>query len=194
MPKPLLSVLLCGALAFACGRSVDTNENVENALKQANSQNVAVDVHNEAKIVHLKGTVGTINEPMGAEKMANAAVGTNALVLNGLTVEGLNAEPTAAMPANPVPTTIAHLSPQRETAMPAGKSNVTCPIALSPTIRPATATEAPSSRANSGATALAEASPMPYPKTELPTLNGAWVEKVWHPMSAATCVSPMAGS
>jgi hypothetical protein len=47
---------------------------------------------------------------------------------------------------------------------------------------------------NAGATAPAEARPMPYPSTELPTLNGAWVENVVHPMSAATWVSPMAGS
>ena len=46
----------------------------------------------------------------------------------------------------------------------------------------------------SGATALDDASPMPYPRTEFPTLNGACVENVEHPMSAETCVSPIAGS
>src|SRR6266571_90419 len=44
-----------------------------------------------------------------------------------------------------------------------------------------------------GATALDDASPIPYPSTELPTLNGACVEKVWQPMSAETCVSPISG-
>src|SRR5688572_11989856 len=46
---------------------------------------------------------------------------------------------------------------------------------------------------NSGATALEDARPMPYPRTELPMLNGACVENVWQPMSADTWVSPISG-
>lgn len=89
--RPLLWAVLSGALAVACGRGVDMKENVQNALDQANIENVAVDVDRDENIVHLKGTVGTIADRTRAEEIANAAVGTSGRVLNELTVEGLNA-------------------------------------------------------------------------------------------------------
>jgi osmotically-inducible protein OsmY len=92
MPRPLLCALLCGALAVACGRNPDTKGNVQNALEQANIENVDVDVDRDSNIVHLKGTVDTMTDRTRAEEIANAAVGTSGRVLNELTVEGLNAE------------------------------------------------------------------------------------------------------
>ena len=90
--RPLLCALLCGALAVGCGRNPDTQANVQNALKQANIDNVDVDVDRDSNIVHLKGTVDTMTDRTRAEEIANAAVGTSGRVLNELTVEGLNAE------------------------------------------------------------------------------------------------------
>ena len=90
--RPLLCALLCGALAVGCGRNPDTKANVQNALKQANIDNVDVDVDRDSNIVHLKGTVDTMTDRTRAEEIANAAVGTSGRVLNELTVEGLNAE------------------------------------------------------------------------------------------------------
>jgi osmotically-inducible protein OsmY len=86
------AVLLACALAAGCGGDVDRKENVEKALTQANLEHVAVDVDDDADIVHLKGTVGSMSDRTRAEEVAAAAVGTSGRVLNELTVEGLNTE------------------------------------------------------------------------------------------------------
>jgi osmotically-inducible protein OsmY len=86
------AILLTCALTLACGRRDGTKQNVAKALEQANLSNVAVDVEHDSKIVHLKGTVGTMSDRTRAEEIAAAAVGTTGRVLNELTVEGLNAE------------------------------------------------------------------------------------------------------
>jgi osmotically-inducible protein OsmY len=85
------AVLLTCVLALAC-RGRDPKDNVQKALEQANIPNVAVDVDDDARIVHLKGTVGTMSERTRAEEVAAAAVGTSGRVLNELTVEGLNTD------------------------------------------------------------------------------------------------------
>ncbi len=86
------AVLFACAVTMACGGRADHKENVEKALTQANLENVAVDVDDDANIVHLKGTVGSMSDRTRAEEVASAAVGTSGRVLNELTVEGLNAE------------------------------------------------------------------------------------------------------
>jgi osmotically-inducible protein OsmY len=86
------AILLACVLALACGGREDTRENVSKALEEANLANVAVDVDKDSKIVHLKGTVGTMSDRTRAEEVAAAAVGTSGRVLNELTVEGLNTD------------------------------------------------------------------------------------------------------
>jgi osmotically-inducible protein OsmY len=86
------AVLFACALAVACGGDVNHKENVQKALTQANLDHVAVDVDDDADIVHLKGTVGSMSDRTRAEEVAAAAVGTSGRVLNELTVEGLNAD------------------------------------------------------------------------------------------------------
>jgi osmotically-inducible protein OsmY len=86
------AVLLACAMAVSCGGRVDHKENVEKALTDANLEHVAVDVDDNANIVHLKGTVGTMSDRTRAEEVAAAAVGTSGRVLNELTVEGLNSD------------------------------------------------------------------------------------------------------
>ena len=86
------AILLTSALSFGCGGRDDTRENVSKALEEANLREVAVDVDKDSKIVHLKGTVGTMSDRTRAEEVAAAAVGTSGRVLNELTVEGLNTE------------------------------------------------------------------------------------------------------
>jgi len=86
------AVLLAGTIAAGCGGRVDHKENVEKALTEANLDQVAVDVDDDAQIVHLKGTVGSMSERTRAEEVAAAAVGTSGRVLNEITVEGLNSE------------------------------------------------------------------------------------------------------
>jgi osmotically-inducible protein OsmY len=85
------AVLFACVFAVGCGGRVDHKENVEKALTQANLEHVAVDVDDDANIVHLKGTVGSMSDRTRAEEVAAAAVGTSGRVLNELTVEGLNA-------------------------------------------------------------------------------------------------------
>jgi osmotically-inducible protein OsmY len=75
--------------AMACDRGPDTEENVRKALEQANMDAVQVDVDDEARIVHLQGTVGTMADRTRANEIATAVVGTSGRVLNELTVEGL---------------------------------------------------------------------------------------------------------
>jgi osmotically-inducible protein OsmY len=86
------AVLFACVFVLACGGRVDHKENVEKALTQANLENVAVDVDDDANIVHLKGTVGSMSDRTRAEEVAAAAVGTSGRVLNELTVVGLNEE------------------------------------------------------------------------------------------------------
>ena len=90
------AVLLASVLAVGCGAGNDTRDNVAKALEQANLRTVDVAVDDEARIVHLKGTVGTMAERTCAEEVATAAVGTSGRVLNELTVESL--EGTAGDP------------------------------------------------------------------------------------------------
>ena len=93
MKKMLSSaVLLACVTAVGCGGRADHKENVEKALTQANLEQVAVDVDDEANLVHLKGTVGSMSDRTRAEEVAAAAVGTSGRVLNELTVEGLNSD------------------------------------------------------------------------------------------------------
>ena len=86
------AVVLACVCAAACGGGPDTKDNVQKALQQANLESVAVDVDKDAKIVHLKGTVGSMSDRTRAEEVASAAVGTSGRVLNELTVEGLNSD------------------------------------------------------------------------------------------------------
>lgn len=86
------AVLLACALLLGCGGREDTKGNVEKALQQANIPNVQVDVDEDADIVHLQGTVGSMADRTRAEEVAEAAVGTSGRVLNELTVEGLDAD------------------------------------------------------------------------------------------------------
>ena len=86
------AILVAVFLAAGCGDRADTKENVSKALEQANLPHVAVDVDDEAKVVHLKGTVGTMSDRTRAEEVAAAAVGTSGRVLNELRVEGLTPE------------------------------------------------------------------------------------------------------
>ncbi len=78
------------SMAMACGGRDNTPQNVSKALKQAELDKVNVDYDKNAKIVHLKGSVGSLAERTKAEEVATAAVGTSGRVLNELTVVGMN--------------------------------------------------------------------------------------------------------
>jgi hyperosmotically inducible periplasmic protein len=90
--RGLFSLLAIAALVGGCSPAPDTQENVRQALDQANMQVVEVEVDDQANIVHLKGTVDTLGDRTRAEEVASAAVGTTGRVLNELTVKGLNDE------------------------------------------------------------------------------------------------------
>ena len=82
------AVVAC--LGVACQQAPDTENTLRKALDQANMQQVEVKVDNDERIVHLKGTVGSMAERSRAEEVADAVVGTSGRVLNELTVKGLN--------------------------------------------------------------------------------------------------------
>jgi osmotically-inducible protein OsmY len=65
-------------------------DRVDRSLAQAKIEHVDVDYDQEAKVVHLKGTVATSADRQRAEQVAATAVGTTGTVLNELTVEGMN--------------------------------------------------------------------------------------------------------
>ena len=84
------SVVAAACVGAGCHRGPDTKNNVRKALDQANMQQVAVKVDNDANIVHLEGTVGSMDERTRAQEVADAVVGTTGRVLNEVTVKGVN--------------------------------------------------------------------------------------------------------
>lgn len=87
----LLRTGLLLLVAAACARGTsDTEENVRQALEQANLEAVDVQLDQDAKVLYLSGTVETLAERTRAEEVAAAAVGTSGRVLNDLTVERLD--------------------------------------------------------------------------------------------------------
>jgi osmotically-inducible protein OsmY len=88
----LLAAILAAAtcIGSGCHRGPDTKNDVRKALDQANMQQVAVKVDSDASIVHLQGTVGSLEERSRAQEVADAVVGTTGRVLNEVTVKGIN--------------------------------------------------------------------------------------------------------
>ena len=83
----VIGVVFIGA---GCHRGPDTKNNVRKALDQANMQQVAIKVDRDANIVHLQGTVGSMEDRTRAQEVADAVVGTTGRVLNEVTVKGVN--------------------------------------------------------------------------------------------------------
>jgi hyperosmotically inducible protein len=82
----------CAAAALliattACGpRNPDYEKTADNALSSAALDKVDADYDNDAKTVHLTGTVNTEGERKRAEDVVQKAVGTGAKVANEVTV------------------------------------------------------------------------------------------------------------
>lgn len=68
----------------------DPSARTEQALKDANIQDVNVDWDSDSRVAHLKGTVDSTGERDRAAQVAETAVGTSGKVLNELTVENVN--------------------------------------------------------------------------------------------------------
>ena len=83
-------VVAVACIGSGCHRGPDTKNNVRKALDQANMQQVDVKVDDGANIVHLQGTVGSMEERSRAQEVADAVVGTTGRVLNEVTVKGVN--------------------------------------------------------------------------------------------------------
>ena len=81
-----LSLATMGLAACGTDENRDVKQNVENALDRENIDGVNVDWDNDAKVVHLKGTVATDLEKARAETVATQAVGTSGKVANELTL------------------------------------------------------------------------------------------------------------
>ena len=90
MKLRVCAAMAAACLGVACHRAPDTEDTLRKALDQANMQQVQVKVDSDERIVHLKGTVGSMAERSRAAEVADAVVGTGGRVLNELTVKGLN--------------------------------------------------------------------------------------------------------
>ncbi|MGH9195182.1 MAG: BON domain-containing protein, partial [Acidimicrobiia bacterium] len=86
----LFALIVSVGLMIGCYGRPNPENNVSTALKEANLNNVDVDWDNDAKVIHLKGTVSTPADRTRAEELAVAAVGTAGKVSNELTIEGMN--------------------------------------------------------------------------------------------------------
>jgi osmotically-inducible protein OsmY len=82
--------LACALGVAACDRGPDPEEQATKALKEAKLDDVKVDWDKDAKIAHLKGTVGQATDRQRAEDITAAAVGTSGRVLNEVTIKNVN--------------------------------------------------------------------------------------------------------
>lgn len=90
-PALVFSLALGGATACTnAANNTDAADRVEKALDEAKVEGVNVDYDRNARVVHLKGTVGSAEQKQRAEQIAETAVGTTGTVLNELTVEGMD--------------------------------------------------------------------------------------------------------
>lgn len=91
MKRTAWGLVLAAVLSTeACDRDADTESNVRKALDEANMAAVQVDVDDDANVVHLQGTVGTLADRTRAEEIATAVVGTGGRVINEVTVDALS--------------------------------------------------------------------------------------------------------
>lgn len=82
------AILALTVAVFGCNKGPDPKKQVDDALKQANVQNVDVNYDRDARVVHLKGEVDSAAEKARAEQLAAQVVGTSGRVLNEVTVKG----------------------------------------------------------------------------------------------------------
>jgi osmotically-inducible protein OsmY len=89
---PQLSRVVCALVVAAaisgCEKAPDPGDQVRDALKTANIEEVKVNYDRDSKAVHLTGSVESPDIKQRAEQIANRAVGTSGNVLNEVTVKG----------------------------------------------------------------------------------------------------------
>ncbi len=95
----LLSLVAVVAVAFliaACSRnSNDPKSRVDKALDSANIKGVHTSYDRDADVVHLQGTVDSVDAKQRADQIATGAVGTSGKVLDELKVQGMDEKPAA---------------------------------------------------------------------------------------------------
>jgi osmotically-inducible protein OsmY len=72
----------------ACDKGHDPADQVKDALKAEQIEDVKVDYDRDSKAIHLTGSVDSPSVKQRAEQVAAKAVGTSGNVLNELTIEG----------------------------------------------------------------------------------------------------------
>jgi osmotically-inducible protein OsmY len=86
----LLGVLVAVFLIAACPAREDTQARADQALRDANIQDVNTRWDGDARVLHLRGTVETQEERNRAEQVAMQAVGTTGTVLNEIEVREMD--------------------------------------------------------------------------------------------------------
>lgn len=90
----LTVVLVLGIAMSACSRnSNDPKNRVDKAISDANIKGVHTSFDRDANVVHLQGTVDSVDAKQRAEQVAAGAVGTSGKVLDELKVEGMDEKP-----------------------------------------------------------------------------------------------------
>src|SRR5687768_5874839 len=92
--RSALGCLVAAMIATAaCGpRQPDYEESADKALESAALDKVEADYDNDARTVHLTGTVANEGERQRAEDVVQKAVGDGARVANEVTVAGTDEE------------------------------------------------------------------------------------------------------
>jgi osmotically-inducible protein OsmY len=86
----VLAVLLALFFIAACPAREDTQARADQALRDANIQDVNTRWDGDARVLHLRGTVETQEERNRAEQVATQAVGTTGTVLNEIEVREMD--------------------------------------------------------------------------------------------------------
>ncbi len=88
--------LALGVALAACSRnSNDPKDRVDRALSDANIKGVHTSYDRDANVVHLQGTVDSVDAKQRADQLATGAVGTSGKVLDELQVQGMEEKPAS---------------------------------------------------------------------------------------------------
>jgi osmotically-inducible protein OsmY len=88
LSKLACALFVAAVLITGCNRAPDPGDQVREALRSANIEDVNVNYDSDSKAIHLTGSVDSPADKQRAEEVATRAVGTSGSILNELTVEG----------------------------------------------------------------------------------------------------------
>ncbi len=91
----VVALALGGMLAACSKNSNDPKDRVDKALSDANVKGVHTSYDRDADVVHLQGTVDSVDQKERADQVATTAVGTTGKVLDEIKVQGMDEKPAS---------------------------------------------------------------------------------------------------